>query len=227
VAAALADPQRLPADRALDERRKPGEVLRFFDIRPGMTVLDLYSGGGYYTEILAYLVGPAGRVVAHNNAAYLEFAKKEIAERYTPGRLPNVERLMAENNQLQLRGRRFDAVLMTLVWHDVYFADEAAGWPRIDGPKLLAEIWQSMKPGAVLGVVDHVAAPGAPAEVGGTLHRIDPERLRRDITAAGFVLEAESQVLRNLADDYAKPVFDADVRGKTDQVVLRFRKPRG
>jgi predicted methyltransferase len=224
IAAALDAPERLPGDRLLDAQRKPGEVLRFFDIKPGMTVLDLYSGGGYYTEILSFLVGPAGRVVAHNNAAYLEFAKKDLALRFAPGRLPNVERLMAENNELRLPRARFDAVLMTLTWHDVYHED--AGWPRIDGPRLLAEIRQAMKPGAVLGVIDHVAVAGAPAEVGDTLHRIDPARLRQDVTSAGFVLEAESQVLRNPADDHTKAVFDPAIRGRTDQVVIRFRKPR-
>lgn len=224
IAAALDAEGRLPSDRALDAQRKPAEVLRFFGIRPGMTVLDLYSGGGYYTEILSFLVGPSGRVVAHNNAAYLEFAKKDLAGRFTPGRLQNVERLMAENNELRLPPGRFDVVLMSQTWHDVYHED--TGWARIDGPKLLAEIRQAMKPGAVLGVIDHVAVTGAPAEVGDTLHRIDPERLRQDITSGGFALEAESQVLRNPADDHTKPVFDPAIRGRTDQVVLRFRKPR-
>jgi predicted methyltransferase len=224
VAAAIDAPERLLTDRVFDAQRRPGEVLRFFGIRPGMTVLDLYSGGGYYTEILSFLVGPSGRVVAHNNTAYLEFAKKDLAARFTPGRLQNVERLVAENNELRLPPARFDAVLMSLSWHDVYHED--AGWPRIDGPRLLAEIGQAMKPGAVLGVIDHAAVTGAPAEVGGTLHRIDPERLRQDITRGGFVLEAESQVLRNPEDDHTKPIFDPAIRGRTDQVVMRFRKPR-
>lgn len=224
VAAAIDAPDRLLTDRMFDGQRRPGEVLRFFGIRPGMTVLDLYSGGGYYTEILSFLVGPSGRVVAHNNAAYLEFAKKDLAARFTPGRLQNVERLVAENNELRLPPARFDAVLMSLSWHDVYHED--TGWPRIDGPKLLAEIRQSMKPGAVLGVIDHAAVTGAPAEAGDTLHRIDPERLRQDITSGGFVLEAESQVLRNPTDDHTRPVFDPAIRGRTDQVVIRFRKPR-
>jgi len=226
VTAALANPARPAADQDRDRLRQSAAVLTFFGIRPGMTVLDLYSGGGYYTEILSYLVGPAGRVVAHNNTPYLLYAKPELEARFTPGRLPNVERLTAENNQLVLPANRFDAVLMTDAYHDIYFVDEASGWARIDGPELLARIYQGMKPGAVLGVVDHVAPPGSPPEVGGTLHRIDPARLRRDIEAAGFVLEAESDVLRNPADDGTRPVFDPAVKGRTDQVVLRFRKPR-
>lgn len=225
VNAALANPARPVADRDRDQLRKSAAVLTFFGIKPGMTVLDMFSGGGYYTEILSYLVGTKGWVVAHNNPPYLLFAKPELEARYTSARLPNVERLTAENNQLKLPANRFDAVLMTDAYHDIYFVDEARGWARIDGPKLLAQIYQSMKPGAVLGVVDHVAPPGSPAEVGGTLHRIDPARLKQEIQAAGFVLEAESDVLRNPADDGTKSIFDPAVKGHTDQVVLRFRKP--
>lgn len=225
VNAAMANPDRPAADRERDARRKGAAVLTFLGIKPGMTVLDLFSGGGYYTEILSYVVGPKGRVVAHNNTPYLLFSRPELEPRYAGGRLPNVEQLVAENNQLSLPANRFDAVLLIDAYHDIYFADEASGWARIDGPRLLAELYTSMRPGAVLGVVDHVAPPGSPAETGGTLHRIDPARLRREIQAAGFVLEAESDVLRNPADDGTRSVFDPAIRGRTDQVVLRFRKP--
>lgn len=225
VLGAIADPARPAADRARDRPRQSAAVLEFFRIAPGMTVLDLYSGGGYYTELVSLVVGPKGRVVAHNNTPYLEFASAELATRFAPGRLPNVERLLAENNQLQLAPDRFDVVLMTDVYHDIYFVDEKAGWARIDGPKLLAEIYGGLKPGGVLGVVDHVAVSGAPPESGGTLHRIDPALLKRDVAAAGFVLDAESNVLRRPEDDRSRSAFDPSVRGRTDQVVLRFRKP--
>ena len=82
-----------------------------------------------------------------------------------------------------------------------------------------------MKSGATLGLIDHAAAPGSPAETGGTLHRIDPELVKRDFAAAGFVLEAESDLLRNPADDFGKGVFDPAVRGQTDRFILRFRRP--
>ncbi len=225
VLAALANPARPAADRTRDKARQSAAVLRFFRIAPGMTVLDLYSGGGYYTELLSYIVGSTGRVVAHNNTPYLSFAQADLAGRFAPGRLPNVERLLAENNELQLPAARFDAVVMTDVYHDIYFVDDKAGWSRIDGPRLLAEILKSLKPGGVLGVVDHAALAGAPPETGGTLHRIDPALLRREIVAAGFVLDAESDVLVNPNDDRTKSAFDPSVQGRTDQVVLRFRKP--
>jgi predicted methyltransferase len=225
VLAAVANPDRPASDRVRDQPRQSAAVLRFFHIAPGMRVLDLYSGGGYYTELLSYVVGTNGRVVAHNNTPYLEFAKADLPGRFGPGRLPNVERLLAENNALKLPAVSFDAVLMTNVYHDIYFVDEKAGWPRIDGPKLLAEVIQSLKPGGVLGVVDHAALPGAPPATGGTLHRIDPALLKREILAAGFVLDGESDVLINPNDDRTKSAFDPSVQGRTDQVVLRFRKP--
>lgn len=225
VLAALANPARPASDRARDKPRQSAAVLTFFRVAPGMTVLDLWSGGGYYTELLSYVVGASGSVVSHNNTPYLQFAKDDLAVRFAPGRLPNVERLLAENNQLALPAGRFDAVLMTNVYHDIYFVDEKEGWSRIDGPKLMAEVFRSLKPGGVLGVTDHAAVPGSPPETGGTLHRIDPALLKREITAAGFVLEAESEVLVNPGDDRTKSAFDPSVQGRTDQVVLRFRKP--
>jgi len=225
VLEAIANPARPAADRARDQLRQSAAVLRFFRITPGMSVLDLYSGGGYYTELVSYIVGSSGEVVAHNNTPYLGFAKEDLAGRYTTGRLPNVERLLAENNELMLPSARFDAVLMTNVYHDIYYVDEKAGWSRIDGPKLLAVVFQALKPGGVIGVVDHAALPGAPPETGGTLHRIDPALLKRDFAAAGFVLDGESDVLINPTDDRTKSAFDPSVQGRTDQFVLRFRKP--
>lgn len=226
VDAAVASTSRPVPDRLRDENRRPGEVLKFFEIRPGMKVLDLWSGGGYYTELLSRLVGSNGTVVAHNNGPYLDFTKNELATRYGDNRLSNVQPLVAENNQLSLPANSFDAVLMTNVYHDVYLDDDKIGWEPIDTSRFLAEVFQSMKPGAVLGIVDHAAAAGAPAAVGGTLHRIDPDRVRKDFTAAGFVLEAESDVLRNLADDHTRVVFDPTIQGRTDQFVFRFRKPQ-
>ena len=224
--AVVAMTSRLAADREQDARRKPAEVLAFFGVQPGMAALDLFSGGGYYSELLAAVVGPTGRVVAHNNSAYLNGLKEQHAQRFgDPQRLPNVERLEAEGNALELEPEQFDFVLMSNVYHDVYYVDPANGWPAIDGRRLLAEVFASMKPGATLGLTDHAAAPGSPAETGGTLHRIDPELVKRDFAAAGFVFDAESDVLRNAGDDLTKGMFDPTVRGQTDRFVLRFRKP--
>src|SRR5262245_55607223 len=145
IAQAVAAPGRLPEDLPQDANRKPAEVLAFFGVKPGMTVLDLYSSGGYYTELLSSVVGPTGRVYAHNNTPYLGYSKDEIAKRYAdPSRFPNVERITQENNALDLPDNTFDFVLMSMVYHDVYFEDSASGWVRVDAPKMLAEINSSM-----------------------------------------------------------------------------------
>lgn len=225
IAASLASEGRLQADRALDEKRRPDKVLAFFGIEPGMTVFELFAGGGYYSEILSGVVGDEGEVWSHNNAAYIAYTQTQLDRRFTPGRLANVKRVRAENNELELPAKTFDAAVFILAYHDVYYVDEKNGWAEIDGPRMLAEIFKAMKPGGVLGVIDHVATPGSGPEVGGTLHRIDPVLLRRDLEAAGFVYEAESDVLRNPDDDHTLPMNDPSVRGKTDRVVYRFRAP--
>lgn len=223
--AAVANPGRSETDRERDGSRKPADVLAFFRIAPGMRVFDLYSGGGYYAELLSYVVGPTGAVTAHNNQPYLGFAADEIAARYAADRLPNVTQLIAENNELTIEAGRYDAVTMILAYHDLYYADPENGWAPIDGPKLLAEIYGALKPGGVIGVVDHYAPLGSPSSTGNTTHRIDLDLLVADFKAAGFVLEDTSDMLRNLEDDRSILVFDPAVRGRTDRFVLRFRKP--
>ncbi len=222
---AVNNEERSAADIARDSQRKPAEVLAFLGIAPGMVVLDLFSGGGYYTELLARIVGPDGFVTGHSNLAYLGFSGEESTARYKDNRLPNTSILMAENNELMLVADTYDAVTMILAYHDIYYADADIGWAKIDGPALLAELYKGMKPGAVLGIVDHAAAQGSPSTTGGTTHRIDRDLVVSEVEAAGFVLDGESDVLRNADDDYDKSVFDADVRGKTDRFVLKFRKP--
>ncbi|MCW8846990.1 MAG: class I SAM-dependent methyltransferase [Gammaproteobacteria bacterium] len=225
IAAAIANPDRPDTDRDADQRRKPAEILAFFAIKPGMTVLDMYSGGGYYTQLLSGVVGDQGKVYAHNNTPYLNWLSEPIKARYQSGKMTNVERFTAENNQLDLPANTFDAVLMSLSYHDVYHVDPDNGWEKIDGPAMLAQLFQSMKPGSVLAVIDHAAAAGAPPETGETLHRIDPQLALEEITAAGFVFEASSDILANPEDDHTLHTFSEEMRGKTDRFVFRFRRP--
>jgi len=224
-AEAVQNMQRSAADVARDAGRKPADVMEFFAIKPGMHVLDLFSGGGYYAELLSYVVGPDGSVTAQSNQAYLGFSGEESAARYGNNRLPNTRVLMAENNELALVENTYDAVTMVLSYHDIYYEDAENNWALINGPKLLAELYKGMKPGAVFGIVDHNAAPSSPTETGGTTHRINIEIVLRQVQAAGFVYEGSSDVLRNPDDDYDKSVFAPEIRGKSDRFVLVFRKP--
>lgn len=223
-AAVIDADSRFDGDRDRDAARRPSEVLAMLGVEPGMTVLDLYSGGGYYTELMSMLVGQDGHVTAHNNTPYLNFVGEEIEARYSDGRLDNVEMLVADNNELNLEPGRYDAIMMMLTYHDIYYVDPDNGWPALDGPGLLAELHEGLKPGGALLVADHYAAAGSPPETGNTTHRIDPAIVIRELEAAGFELTDRGDFLRNQADDYSINVFDERVRGKTDRFVLRFEK---
>ena len=225
-AAAVANTSRPEADLSRDAGRKPADVLEFFGIAPRMSVLDLFSGGGYYAEILSHLVGPDGHIVAHSNSTYLNFVGDEFKARHADNRLANVDVLMAENNELELDANQFDAILMVLSYHDSYWVSPDNNWLKINVPQLHAEMFESLKPGGVLGVIDHYAEAGSPRETGGTLHRIDRDIVIAELENAGFVLEAKSDLLRNMEDDHSLGVFDPSVRGKTDRFMLRFKKPK-
>jgi len=223
---ALAVDSRLAADYERDTSRRPDEVLAFFGVEPGMVVLDMFSGGGYYSEVIAHVVGDGGHVDAHSNEAYLGFVGEEFNARHADGRLPNVSVLMAENNEIELESERYDAIIMVLSYHDLYYDDVDSGWAKFDVPALHAELYDGLKPGGILGIVDHQAEDGAPAETGNTVHRIDARIVIDELTEAGFELVDQSDLLRNAEDDYTKNVFDPEVRGSTDRFVLRFTKPK-
>ena len=165
-------------------------------------------------------------MTAQNNQAYRDFAEDELAARYENNRLPNASRLDVEVADLEVTANSVDVTLMVLSYHDIYYTPADGSWPTIDGPKLLSVLHSSLKPGGVLGVVDHVAEAGSPVDkTANDLHRIDPGVIRKEITAAGFTLEAETDLLRNDGDDRRLPMYAESIRGKTDRIVMRFRKP--
>ena len=223
--AAVANPARPEEDHGRDASRRPAEVLEALGIESGMRVLDIFSGGGWYAEIIAHTVGDSGHVIAHSNEAYKNFVGEALAERFDGGRVANVEIMMAENNELMLEENSLDAVTMMLSYHDVYHVDIENSWNPIDGPAFLAEIKKGLKAGGILAIVDHRAAAGAPPETGETLHRIDPDLVIANLQAAGFVLDGQSDLLSNPDDDLSAIVFAPDIRGKTNRFILRFKNP--
>jgi len=225
-AAAVASETRPEADRDRDAGRQPEAVLEFFGIQPGDVVLEMWSGGGYYTELLAHVVADSGKVIAHANTPFLAFAGEAHPIRHADNRLPNTEVLLAENNTLVLVADSIDAATIILNYHDLYWSSEEYGWDQIDVPVFLAEVYKGIKPGGTLGIVDHQAVSGSPAETGNTLHRIDSAIVIAELASVGFVLDGESNVLANAQDDHTKGVFDPEIRGKTDRYVLRFKKPK-
>jgi predicted methyltransferase len=218
----------LSEDRARDTTSKPAEVLAFFGIAPGMSIVDLNAATGWYTEILARVAGPTGHVISHNHPGARDaLAAEDFERRYGNDRLPNVEQLFVRHNGLQLPAGSVDFVLMSMVYHDTYWHADDVDWGPIDRPALLASLFAALKANGIVGVVDHFAAAGAdPFESVMAAHRIDRAVVQRDFLAAGFEPDGESDVLRTAGDDYARSVFDADLLGRTDRFVLRFRKPR-
>ena len=220
---ALNTADRLAGDKARDASRRPAEVLAFFGVKPGMRVLDLFSGGGYYTEIMARAVGETGWVVAHNNDAYLAFSRATLQTRYAKGRLGNVRRQVSEGDDLVLPNDYFDFVMMALTYHDLYFVGD--NWPAIDAERLLREVYESLRPGGIVGIIDHVAPAGTGYEAAQRLHRIDPALIEGGMRTIGFDLDGTSDVLVNPDDPLDIPMFDPAIRGKTHRTVMRFRKP--
>lgn len=226
VEAAIASTARPESDRAQDTPRKAREFLEFAQVGPGMHVLDAFAAGGYYTELLSLIVGPAGEVIAYNNPEYARFAAKGIAARYEDARLPNVRQLTVPVAELELAPRSLDAVLFVMSYHDLYWRPVDGSWTPTDPQQMLRKLYAALKVGGIVVVQDHVAVPGDDTSaVVDKLHRIDPEVVRQDFKRAGFALEAESPMLANPDDSHALQVFDPDIGGRTDRFVMRFRRP--
>ena len=224
ITAAVADPSRPEADTKRDDGRKPAEVLAFSGVKPGDKVIELDPGPLYFTRILSNAVGPRGRVYAYIPSDLDEIDKKNnIAVPPPPEpHYPNVTFVYEPIAKVHA------PEAADLVWtsdniHD--FHNKLFG--PADMTAVNAAIYRALKPGGVYIVADHVAEAGSGLRDTETLHRIDPAQVKAEALAAGFVLESESQVLRNPADDHTKRVFDISIRWKTDQFIFKFRKPRG
>lgn len=221
---AVANTARPEADRQRDSDRKPDQVLEFFGIEPGMKVIDVFAGGGYYAEILSYIVGEEGEVALYNNGGWDGFVGSGVQERLAADRLPNVSSVVMEANELSLESNHYDAAVFVLGFHDLYYVDEPS-WPAIDPENFVARLYNIVRPGGIVGIVDHAANSGVSVSVANSLHRIDPGIIRSDFVSAGFEFVGESDVLRNQSDDRSLPMSDPSIRGKTDRVVMKFRKP--
>lgn len=222
VIAAVNNADRPEQERARDANRKPQEVLLFAGVKPGMTVVDLNSAAGYYTELLSHVVGDEGKVYAHNGAVYWAFMQKKAPARYAQ-RLGNVTPLNEDDEAINLPENSVDAVMSVLAYHDYFFAHEAREKPE-DMDAILASIYKSLKPGGSFVVVDHEAPEGTGAEMGDKIHRINSDFVKKQVTAAGFKVAGESDVLANPADDNAESPFRPEFRGKTDRFIIKFVK---
>ncbi|HET9862079.1 MAG TPA: methyltransferase domain-containing protein [Steroidobacteraceae bacterium] len=219
----LASPTRTADDRERDARDKPAEVLAFAGVKPGMVVADIFSAGGYYTELLSGVVGPTGKVLAINNVPYAGFAKDEIKKRYGDGHLKNVEQRIVEASHMYIEPKSVDLAVIVMAYHDVYWIEESNNWPQIDADGFIESVKRMLKPGGKLLIVDHDAADGTGKEIAGKLHRLNEQWARKSLEAHGFVFEKSYDGLRNQHDDYSKMVYDPAVKGKTDRYVHLYR----
>ena len=222
LAAAVADPGR-GDQKAVDARRHPAEVIAFSGVKPGDKVVDLIPGSGYFTKIFSKAVGPSGKVYMIWPNEYAKEAQPDPEEnkKLAKAGYPNTV-VIQQPGAAFATPEPVDLVFTVQNYHD--YPDKFMG--KIDPMVFNRAVYKSLKPGGTFLVVDHVAEAGSGMRDTDTLHRIDPAIVKKQVTAAGFVYEGESNVLRNPADDHKKVVFDKAIRGHTDQFVYKFRKPQ-
>lgn len=209
-----------PADAVTDPALKGPEVIAFIGVKPGDKVADIVSGR--FARALAAAVGPSGKLYAVMPAEVVK-AHPEVWPMLQAGAAASngvIEASAPPVNAMGLPKGVLDAVFIRQNYHDLY--DKFMG--PADVPGFNKQVFDALKPGGVFVILDH-DAPDAPLSVTETLHRIDKAQVIKDMTAAGFVLDAESALLANPDDDHSKMVFNPQIRGKTDQFLLRFRKP--
>lgn len=218
-AAVVASPDRLAADRQIDLRRKPVQLLAFTGARPGMRVLDMGAGGGYSTELLARAVGARGIVYAQDSAVLPERVRQRFDERAKNRAMKNVERVLRDYDDPVPPGvGDLDLITFFFAYHDTAFMG-------VDRAKMNQRLFAALAPGGMLVIADHSAQPGAGVSVVKSLHRIEESVLRQEIEAAGFKLVADADFLRNPDDLRDAIVFRAKI--PVDEFVLKFVKPKG
>jgi predicted methyltransferase len=216
--AIVASSDRSEADRQIDLRRKPEQLLAFTGARPGMRVLDMGAGGGYSTELLARALGGRGIVYAQDSAALPDRVRQRFDERARKPAMKNVERVLRDYDDPIPPGvGDLDLITFFFAYHDTAFMG-------VDRAKMNQRLFAALAPGGMLVIADHSAQPGAGISVVKSLHRIEESVLRREIEAAGFKLVAEADFLRNPDDLRDAVVFRPKM--PVDEFVLKFVKPK-
>ena len=222
VTAAIADPARKD-DAGEDARRHAADVVAFTGLKPGQKVAELVPGHGYWTRIFSGVVGAQGHVYTVWPNEMNKFAAKSVAKWQDLVKQPpynNVSLLQQPAAKLSLP-EPVDLVFTSQNYHDYH--DKFMG--PVDMADFDKQVFGALKPGGVFVVVDHAATDGSGFGATETLHRVDEEAVKKEVEAAGFVLDGESDALRNKDDPRSANVFDDSIHGKTDQFILRFKKP--
>ncbi len=224
-AAAIADPSRPPTDTERDANRKPAETLAVTGVKPGDIVADYAVGQGYFTRLFANVVGPQGHVYAvipSELFVYPNIVKGTAEIESWAVKHPNVTFSFASALPAVKFPEKLDLFWISQNYHDLH--DDFMG--PVDLATFNKAVFAALKPGGLYVILDHVAASGSPADVTDTLHRIEPSVVRREVEAAGFVFDGQSNILANRDDLHTASVFDKSIQGHTDQFILRFRKPQ-
>jgi len=222
IAAGVANPARPETQRARDAARHPAEILAFAGVKSGDKVGDFLMGGGYFTRIFSGAVGPTGKVYGFQAAEFIGYmADYGKWQDETVAFAPNIAPVRASLGAFAFP-EKLDLIFTAQNYHDLHLGMATpAQIAAID-----RQLFDALKPGGVLLVIDHYAADGSGDSQSNKLHRIDIATVKSELTAAGFVLEAQSDILRNPDDPRTASVFDPSIQGKTDQFVLKFRKPK-
>ena len=219
VQLAVADSSRPKDDVSQDILRDPTDTLTFAGAKPGMTIGELFPGGGYYSRLLIDIVGPRGKVYGLENAGWKDAVTAD-------------QQMMAEPNRATFKldvepfgefklPEKIDLFWITQNYHDLHIAKYGA----VDLAGFNRRVFEALKPGGVYFILDHQANPGTTPDQIAVLHRIEKAEVIREVTAAGFKLVAEGHFLERPADDHTKTIFDAAIRGHTDQYALKFVRP--
>lgn len=228
----LSHPDRPSEDAKRDEARKPAEIMKFSGVAEGDNVLDLFSGGGWYTELFSIAVGANGKVYAQNDSVIWGFAKDGMIKRTENNRLPNVQRFdSVEIADVDIAEKSVDIVFSALNYHDLFFThftrDGKLTTVRedvVDYHAALAKVHGLLADDGVVVLIDHFAKPGSGYAAPNDVHRIDPDIVKYQMEQAGFKLVEEAFYLRNPQDDLTKNVFDPSIRGSTDRFIYKFMK---
>lgn len=216
IRSAVESSSRPAEQKARDANRKPAEVLALSGVKPGDTVVEFASFGQYFTAMLSDIVGAKGKVYMYD-LPYTEKRAGEASRAFVAAH-PNSMYELVDYNVLKLPSN-VDIVFNVLYYHDLPLNN-------IDTASLNKRIFDALKPGGIFFIVDHNAAPGSGMRDTKALHRIDPEVIRKEVSAAGFQLVEESKLLAHPEDDHTKMVFSPGLRGLTDQTIFKFRKPK-
>lgn len=217
LAAILTAPGRADTDRARDPVRKPAETLAFAEVRPGWKVGEYTPGGGYYTRLLSPAVGTKGRVYAYPPDEIVKLLPAHLTDaRATAAAAPLKNVVVVTGPTAAFAAPELlDLVFTAQNYHDLHTRYAPPG----AAAAFNAAVFKALKPGGRYVIADH---RGTDPD---RLHRIDPAQVRREVEAAGFRFDGQSDLLADPADRHTASVFDPAIRGRTDQFLLRFRKP--